>query len=102
MNEGALSSELGLKGWPAVAEESIIARDVLLAEHRAPLLKRRRKIHCNGRDILLLLFIHGYFPPCWTGLLQDRRTHFGCTHGIHGFFQYAAKNLLCQYTKCHL
>lgn len=33
MNEGSLSSELGLKGWPAVAEESIIARDVLLAEH---------------------------------------------------------------------
>ncbi|MBC9935211.1 MULTISPECIES: dihydroorotase [unclassified Leucobacter] len=33
MNEGTLSSELGLKGWPAVAEESIIARDVLLAEH---------------------------------------------------------------------
>lgn len=33
MNEGPLSSELGLTGWPAVAEESIIARDVLLAEH---------------------------------------------------------------------
>ncbi len=33
MNEGALSSELGLEGWPAVAEEAIIARDVLLAEH---------------------------------------------------------------------
>jgi dihydroorotase len=33
MNEGALSSRLGLKGWPAVAEEAIIARDVLLAEH---------------------------------------------------------------------
>ena len=33
MNEGAVSSELGLGGWPAVAEESIIARDVLLAEH---------------------------------------------------------------------
>lgn len=33
MNEGELSSELGLAGWPAVAEESIIARDVLLAEH---------------------------------------------------------------------
>ncbi|MEN9342470.1 MAG: hypothetical protein RIR24_57 [Actinomycetota bacterium] len=33
MNEGALSAKLGLKGWPAVAEESIIARDVLLAEH---------------------------------------------------------------------
>lgn len=33
MNEGALSGELGLSGWPAVAEEAIIARDVLLAEH---------------------------------------------------------------------
>jgi dihydroorotase len=33
MNEGALSSRLGLVGWPAVAEESIIARDVLLAEY---------------------------------------------------------------------
>ena len=33
MNEGALSSELGLVGWPAVAEEAIIARDVLLAQH---------------------------------------------------------------------
>jgi dihydroorotase len=33
MNEGAISSMLGLKGWPAVAEEAIIARDVLLADH---------------------------------------------------------------------
>ena len=31
MNEGVISSTLGLKGWPAVAEESIIARDILLA-----------------------------------------------------------------------
>jgi dihydroorotase len=35
MNEGALSGRLGLVGWPAVAEEAIIARDVLLAEHVA-------------------------------------------------------------------
>lgn len=33
MNEGAVSSELGLAGWPSVAEEAIIARDVLLAEY---------------------------------------------------------------------
>jgi dihydroorotase len=33
MNEGEVSARLGLAGWPAVAEESIIARDVLLAEH---------------------------------------------------------------------
>lgn len=32
MNEGTVSAELGLAGWPAVAEEAIIARDVLLAE----------------------------------------------------------------------
>lgn len=33
MNEGVVSGILGLRGWPAVAEEAIIARDVLLAEH---------------------------------------------------------------------
>jgi dihydroorotase len=33
MHEGRLSATLGLPGWPAVAEEAIIARDVLLAEH---------------------------------------------------------------------
>ena len=33
MNEGSVSGELGLAGWPAVAEEAIIARDVLLADH---------------------------------------------------------------------
>jgi dihydroorotase len=33
MNEGIVSSVLGLKGWPAVAEEAIIARDVLLTDH---------------------------------------------------------------------
>ncbi|MGH3099047.1 MAG: dihydroorotase [Streptosporangiales bacterium] len=33
MNESALSGVLGLRGWPAVAEEAIIARDVLLAGH---------------------------------------------------------------------
>jgi dihydroorotase len=38
MNEGPLSGELGLTGWPAVAEEAIVARDVLLAEHVGPRL----------------------------------------------------------------
>ncbi len=33
MHEGDLSGVLGLAGWPAVAEEAIIARDVLLAGH---------------------------------------------------------------------
>jgi dihydroorotase len=33
MNEGVNSSKLGLGGWPAVAEEAIIARDCILAGH---------------------------------------------------------------------
>ncbi len=33
MHEGVESARLGLTGWPAVAEEAIIARDCLLAEH---------------------------------------------------------------------
>ena len=33
MNEGELSGRLGLAGWPAVAEEAIIARDCLLTAH---------------------------------------------------------------------
>ncbi|WP_462186062.1 MULTISPECIES: dihydroorotase [unclassified Frankia] len=33
MNEGTVAARLGLPGWPAVAEEAIIARDALLAGH---------------------------------------------------------------------
>ena len=33
MHEGDVSAEIGLAGWPAVAEESIIARDCLLTQH---------------------------------------------------------------------
>jgi dihydroorotase len=33
LNEGEVSGRLGLAGWPAVAEEAIIARDCLLAAH---------------------------------------------------------------------
>ena len=33
MNEGEVSGRLGLTGWPAVAEEAVIARDCLLAAH---------------------------------------------------------------------
>jgi dihydroorotase len=33
LNEGEVASTLGLAGWPAAAEEAIIARDCLLAAH---------------------------------------------------------------------
>jgi dihydroorotase len=32
-HEGVVSGKLGLPGWPAVAEESVVARDVMLAQH---------------------------------------------------------------------
>src|SRR5204863_3091732 len=33
INEGRISTKMGLPGWPSVAEEIIIARDILLAEY---------------------------------------------------------------------
>ena len=33
LNEGEMSARLGLQGWPAVAEEAVVARDCLLAAH---------------------------------------------------------------------
>lgn len=33
MHEGAISTKLGLRGWPRVAEDVIVARDLLLAEY---------------------------------------------------------------------
>jgi dihydroorotase len=33
MHESELSGRLGLRGWPSVAEEAVIARDVLLTSH---------------------------------------------------------------------
>lgn len=33
MNEGEVSAKLGLKGYPAVAEDIIVARDILLADY---------------------------------------------------------------------
>ncbi|MBV9947239.1 MAG: dihydroorotase, partial [Myxococcales bacterium] len=33
MHEGAVSTRLGLRGWPRIAEDIIVARDLLLAEY---------------------------------------------------------------------
>src|SRR5579859_2254724 len=33
MHEGTVSTRLGLRGWPRVAEDVIVARDILLAEY---------------------------------------------------------------------
>jgi dihydroorotase len=52
MNEGVISSILGLKGWPAVAEEAIIARDVLLADHVQSRLHVCHVTTSGGVDII--------------------------------------------------
>lgn len=52
MNEGKISSLLGLKGWPAVAEEAIIARDVLLADHVQSRLHICHVTTAGGVDII--------------------------------------------------
>ena len=51
MHEGTLSGVLGLAGWPAVAEEAVIARDVLLADHVGCAAARLPRLHRGvGRD----------------------------------------------------
>lgn len=38
MNEGFVSTELGLQGIPAIAEETVIARDIIIAEYTKTIL----------------------------------------------------------------
>ncbi len=52
MHEGEWSRKLGFKGWPSLAEEVIVARNILLAEESS------HPIHCqhisSGKSIYLL------------------------------------------------
>jgi len=59
MNEGFLSSRLGMKGWPSVAEESIIARDVLLADHVQSRLHVCHVTTSGGVDIIRWAKVRG-------------------------------------------
>jgi len=59
MNEGVISAQLGLKGWPAVAEEAIIARDVLLAEHTDSRLHICHLTTAGGVEIIRWAKAHG-------------------------------------------
>src|SRR5260370_40498343 len=52
MNEGEVSGRLGLTGWPAVAEESVIARDCLLAAHVGSRLHLCHVSTAGAREIL--------------------------------------------------
>jgi dihydroorotase len=51
-HEGELSGRLGLPGWPAVAEASIIARDVMLAEHTGSRVHVAHVTTAEGVDVV--------------------------------------------------
>jgi dihydroorotase len=52
MHEGAVSTRLGLRGWPRVAEDIIVARDVLLAEATGA---RYHVAHVSSRGAVRIL-----------------------------------------------
>ena len=51
-HEGETSGRLGLPGWPAVAEASIIARDALLAEHTRSRVHVAHVSTAEGLDVV--------------------------------------------------
>ncbi len=51
-HEGELSGRLGLPGWPPVAEASVIARDVMLAEHTGSRLHVAHVTTAEGIDVV--------------------------------------------------
>ncbi|MBN1609088.1 MAG: dihydroorotase [Polyangiaceae bacterium] len=52
MHEGAVSARLGLRGWPRVAEDIIVGRDLLLAEYVGA---RYHVLHVSTRGALQLI-----------------------------------------------
>jgi dihydroorotase len=51
-HEGETSGRLGLPGWPAVAEASIIARDAMLAEHTGSRVHVAHVSTAEGLDVV--------------------------------------------------
>ncbi len=52
MNEGAVSTRLGLKGWPAAAEDMIVARNVILASYSGHQIHLQHISSGNSVDII--------------------------------------------------
>jgi len=53
MNEGAISGKLGLKGYPSVAEELIVSRDIRLAEYCGNRLYHIQHVSTKGAILLI-------------------------------------------------
>ena len=52
MNEGAISLRLGLRGWPAAAEDVIVGRNVVLAKHTGARVHCQHISSANAIDII--------------------------------------------------
>jgi dihydroorotase len=68
MNEGAVSTRLGLRGSPSIAEDSVVARDVMIAEYTGG---RYHAAHISTRGALEVLRRakqSGDFASCAVGI----------------------------------
>jgi dihydroorotase len=63
-HEGELSGRLGLPGWPPVAEASIIARDVMLAEHTGARVHVAHVTTAEGLDVVRWAKARGIRVTC--------------------------------------
>ncbi len=63
-HEGELSGRLGLPGWPPVAEASIIARDVMLAEHTRSRVHVAHVSTAEGLDVVRWAKARGIAVTC--------------------------------------
>ncbi len=80
-HEGELSGRLGLPGWPSVAESSIIARDVMLAEHTRSRVHVAHVTTAEGVDVLRWAKARGIAvtaeaTPHHLALTQERLTAY--------------------------
>lgn len=64
MNEGLMSTRLGLRGAPSVAEDSIVARDVLLAGYTGGKYHVSRISTCGSIDVLRIAKSRGARVTC--------------------------------------
>jgi dihydroorotase len=88
MNEGIVSSKLGLVGWPAVAEEAIIARDILLAEHVGSRLHICHLTTAGGVDFVRFAISRGIFvtavvTPHHLLLTDDLVTNYDSVYKVN-------------------
>jgi dihydroorotase len=63
-HEGELSGRLGLPGWPGVAESSVIARDVMLAEHTGSRVHVAHVTTAEGLDVVRWAKARGIAVTC--------------------------------------